>query len=433
MQYTLQNVNDTNLNLENDGELKDHLEQIAGFSMLHYSDIMSELQGELTGLMGGFEGQRGVQDQIGWILLISGSLVGLKEKRVSDSNANLDSQLINLVFSLISKMPNNLSNSIIFEASLLHFFQALTKSYFNSPNDTSWFFYHKTENAQQQVSKETLGQVLAIIIEKVVFIIGNNVNRKLVTWALEVFEGLCKGYYSCKALLQLEIIQNLVLNYKSYPVSLNNLKERERIYSAIAALWVNGDTPDSLDTILSPMTLYIQSTIESQSISDSAYLFRELKGICASLTKQSLYQEFFEWLNEDKFQFIFTILNSNPYKDSYINSLFGFLIELTHNRNSRIKFDPACAYGIILFKTIGSVLISYGKILLETPLGDEPYRAIYSKIKRMLKIMRNLLFGGYVNFGIFEIYGDTCFIDSLKITFSLIGKIPRNEILVSAK
>ena len=46
-------------------------------------------------------------------------------------------------------------------------------------------------------------------------------------------------------------------------------------------------------------------------------------------------------------------------------------------------------------------------------------------------ILSKMLAGGYVVFGVFQVYSDLCFIDSLSLAFRMIGSVPFPELLVT--
>lgn len=74
--------------------------------------------------------------------------------------------------------------------------------------------------------------------------------------------------------------------------------------------------------------------------------------------------------------------------------------------------------------------MNYSKVLVTNPVSASTCHFLYKKIKSILSIMTKMMAGGYVSFGIFEVYGDTCFLESLQACFSLIDKLPREDAVV---
>lgn len=52
------------------------------------------------------------------------------------------------------------------------------------------------------------------------------------------------------------------------------------------------------------------------------------------------------------------------------------------------------------------VLVTYGKWVLQAPSGGDPYGDKYKGIWNCLTILTRALAGNYVNFGVFDLYGD---------------------------
>ena len=173
----------------------------------------------------------------------------------------------------------------------------------------------------------------------------------------------------------------------------------------------------------------ISSLIECPNIKNYEFLFRELEGICNVLVTQKIYIEFFEWFYE-KFNIVMAACQNYLYENTVMDSMLKFLAEFVYSRNSRIKFDNATSYGIVMFKNVSKVLNGYGKVMLENAGNPEYFKKFYSKIRRLIGILTNFMTGGYVNFGAFEVYGDLCFVETLRTCFAVLGTIPRSEITV---
>ena len=104
----------------------------------------------------------------------------------------------------------------------------------------------------------------------------------------------------------------------------------------------------------------ISSLIECPNIKNYEFLFRELEGICNVLVTQKIYIEFFEWFYE-KFNIVMAACQNYLYENTVMDSMLKFLAEFVYSRNSRIKFDNATSYGIVMFKNVSKVLNGYGK------------------------------------------------------------------------
>jgi exportin-7 len=111
--------------------------------------------------------------------------------------------------------------------------------------------------------------------------------------------------------------------------------------------------------------------------------------------------------------------------------------ELSSNKSSRIRFESSSANGLLLFKECsGRTIVAYGSRLLVQPVPaqqQDVYRLRYKGIAYCLDIMTHSLAGEYINFGVFQLYGDTCFTDALGVVLRLALSIPLQEITAYQK
>jgi exportin-7 len=70
-------------------------------------------------------------------------------------------------------------------------------------------------------------------------------------------------------------------------------------------------------------------------------------------------------------------------------------------------------------------------MLLERYEG--PLEQKYKLVSKVLGILTNILTGAYVPFGIFKVYSDPCFTDSLTVAFALLGTIAHSELVAYHK
>ena len=88
-------------------------------------------------------------------------------------------------------------------------------------------------------------------------------------------------------------------------------------------------------------------------------------------------------------------------------ALLKFVAEFAMNKTQRLTFDASSPNGILLFREVSRVLKTYGNRILGMPApGADPYGQRYKGIWVCLSILTRALGGNYVNFGVFELYGD---------------------------
>ncbi|MED6137173.1 hypothetical protein PIB30_062583 [Stylosanthes scabra] len=113
--------------------------------------------------------------------------------------------------------------------------------------------------------------------------------------------------------------------------------------------------------------------------------------------------------------------------------LLKFVAELVLNKSQRLTFGPSSPNGILLFREVSKLIVAYGSRILSLPNKADMYTSKYKGISICLVILTRALSGKYVNFGIFELYGDRALVDSLDITVKMILSIPLADILVFRK
>ncbi len=86
-----------------------------------------------------------------------------------------------------------------------------------------------------------------------------------------------------------------------------------------------------------------------------------------------------------------------------------------YNKGARISFEQASANGILLFRETSAILVTYGRRILQVPYQRDIYLEKYKGIRLMLNTLTCALSGGYVNFGVFELYGDKALQDALEV------------------
>ena len=423
---TLDQVTASVLSPENEGDLKDHLELISNFSLYYYAEIVKLLEAVYLDLLAAYDLGKSPHSQakFAWLIALASGFIGLREGKTCDLELRLDAMMIQLVFQTMAKVQTQETEECL-EISYLLFFIGLSKVYVNSTYDSLWAILDNSQSSPE----DTLNSLVTLVVEKCLKNLSVGTSERVTRLSLELFEQLCKGYYSTKVLVKNEVIQSFMMQYRTYPMCLHNSKLRCRVFNALAHLWMNEDLGQAMDSFLVPMSEQIQSLLDLPNVQHFEFLFRELQGICSALQNQKTYLDFFEWFY-DKFAIVMAACQNYLYQDAVMDSMLKFLMELVYCRNSRIKFDNATAYGVVLFKNLSSVVNGYGKVVVENAGSPEFFKKFYGKIRRILGIMTYILGGGYVAFGVFEVYGDMSFVDSLRTCFAVLGTIPRSEITV---
>ncbi|KAG5840585.1 hypothetical protein ANANG_G00190320 [Anguilla anguilla] len=107
------------------------------------------------------------------------------------------------------------------------------------------------------------------------------------------------------------------------------------------------------------------------------------------------------------------------------------MAELVHNRSQRLQFDVSSPNGILLFRETSKMITTYGNRILT--IGEVPKDQVYAlKLKGIstcFSMLKAVLSGNYVNFGVFRLYGDDALDNALQTFIKLLLSIPQSDLL----
>uniref|UniRef100_A0A7N2M263 Importin N-terminal domain-containing protein n=1 Tax=Quercus lobata TaxID=97700 RepID=A0A7N2M263_QUELO len=109
--------------------------------------------------------------------------------------------------------------------------------------------------------------------------------------------------------------------------------------------------------------------------------------------------------------------------------LLKFIAELVLNKSERLAFDSSSPNGILLFREVSKLTVAYGSRILPLQNAADMYTFKYKGIWICLTILTRALAGNYVNFGVFELYGDRSLADALDVALRMILSIPLADVL----
>lgn len=416
-------------------DLKDNLDCVGQLNASYYSQAMREVETRVETLIPQF-GSKQAAGKLAWLVYLSGALLGLTEKSLKEREEQLDSKSIVQVFALSRLCDQTPEYHPALEMSLLYYMNSVRKAYINTPHDSLLLFYDpqlSSEPGRNSASEAKVTEVANQMVQKIL----SNLRRfageeQVISASLELLDELLRGYYSNKLVAELPIAQQIMTQYRMLDVFKSQPKNRQRLYSSLTQLWTGETATCPLDEYLDPLKQEIFTHFSETDFPQNWVLsvLSELRGISAAISTQKNYLLFFDWLYPSLFPLFLKVLQQYLCSDLVITSLYRFLRELVTNRNSRIRFDVATASGIILFKEIARILVLFGKSVLERVVTANLYKEKYRYVLMTLTIMVKLLAGGYVVFGVFQVYSDTCFVETLELSFRMIGCVPLEEWMV---
>ena len=343
----------------------------------------------------------------------------------------------------------------------------------NNMNTTSRMFAKLSE----YLGLPDMNAILVLVLNKV----GSNLlthrrNARVVERTLELFHELSTGYSSQHMVARLDVVAQILDNHAAVfgpatwgpPPARDDAKHCTMFYRTLGRLLLTEDHaarfPDFMAPIGAVFDLFVvqpsKEAILAQPQLRAAALcaLHQLRGLFEACSTSVQYSRFFEWFHP-RYTLVLALLaelygqppgtGTGSGRDSdnmFFVSLMKFVLELSWNKGGRIKFDYVSANGIVLFKEVCSpLLISFGSIIAASPLtnntnttsGGEALKLAseeqYKNIKLCVKILTNVLSGGYVNLGVFALYKDTCFADALAVVLRIALSIPVEDLIAYEK
>nr|CAB3468588.1 unnamed protein product [Digitaria exilis] len=145
---------------------------------------------------------------------------------------------------------------------------------------------------------------------------------------------------------------------------------------------------------------------------------RDLRGIAMATNSRKTYGLLFDWLYPSRMPLLLRAITLWTDEPEVTTPLLKFMCEFVLNKAQRLTFDSASPNGILLFREVSKIIVAYGSRILLLPNGTDIYRT---------------LCGNYVNFGVFELYGDRALADALDISLKMTLSVPLSDILAFRK
>lgn len=425
-----------------------------------------------------------IEGQLTWLTYMVGAIVGghsWSSAHIGEGEETIDASLSRRALQLAQGMDFRLKNSNgqgraepLLEQALLFYFQNFRRVYMfmwdqmsGSSSSTSdnlssavGMIVSKLDSAPSTKQKiyqrmfEHLGMgdhtvVANIIVTKM----GNNLKywpdeNDITTKTLELFHDMAGGYSSSKLLLNLETVRFLAMHHTEdhFPFLAipSNSRHRTTFHATLTRLLLSPNGEDKLgltfEQFLEPIviTLGRLGTLSPTDLRNENCrrpligVFRDLRGITASLHNRKTYSALFEILHPQHLPLFSKVAEVWYDQTDVIISLLRFLHEFCHNKANRVNFDQSSPNGILLFRCTSEVVCAYGRRLLATPppssTDPEVYKKRYKGIALSLHVLNSALGGNYVCFGVFELYNDRALENALDVSLQMALSVPMDDI-----
>eukprot|EP00299_Pterocystis_sp_00344_P013655 c6710_g1_i1.p1 GENE.c6710_g1_i1~~c6710_g1_i1.p1 ORF type:complete len:1067 (-),score=281.24 c6710_g1_i1:81-3281(-) len=385
------------------------------------------------------------EGQLAWLVYIVASVVGSQNSGNggADSHDMMDGELSGIIFQLLVAETLSPQRQSVLDKAILAFLQNFRKKHIGDHAMTSSKVYKRLRELAGLADHM---MVMEIIVNRIV------TNCKI--WAsdedvihrtLELLSELATGYSSGKMLLRISNIHYLLQNHspETFPFLLEpcNRRHRTEFYQTLSRLlFLDENTSPDFDQFVAPLTRTFQllASVPSHMWREDtkvtlAGLFRDVRGILSAAVTRRSYMMVFDWLYPTHFP-VFLAAAQHFYGDPTVaNPLLKCLCECTHNRAQRMTFDPSSPNGILLFRETSKILVSYAKGILSTRVMNDVYVEKYKGIGTCFQITSRVMSGNYVNFGVFELYGDRALADALAAVVQLFVNVPLDDLMSYTK
>jgi len=423
-----------------------------------------------------------IEGQLTWLTYIVGAIVGghsWSSAHMGEGDETIDASLSRRALQLAQGMDYRLttSNGVgrgepQLELALLSYFQNFRRVYMFLWDQMSGssssnigdslsvgMIVAKLDSAPSTKQKvylrmfEHLGMgdhttVANIIVTKM----GNNLKywpeeQDIVAKTLELFHDMAGGYSSSKLLLTLETVRFLAMHHTEdhFPFLAGpaNARHRTTFHATLTRLLLSPNGEEKLGltfeqflepivTTLAQLGSLAPNDLRSENCRRPLIgVFRDLRGITASLHNRKTYGALFDILHPQHLPLLAKVADVWYDQTDVIISLLRFLHEFCHNKANRVNFDQSSPNGILLFRCTSEVVCAYGRRLLATPPPNgelEIYKKRYKGLALSLHVLNSALGGNYVCFGVFELYNDRALESALDVALQMALSVPMDDI-----
>ncbi|KAH9686610.1 Importin N-terminal domain-containing protein [Citrus sinensis] len=218
---------------------------------------------------------------------------------------------------------------------------------------------------------------------------------------------------------------------------------------------------ESQEVIDHTLSLFLELASGLESTPDSMFrtdavkcaligLMRDLRGIAMATNRT--YGLLFDWLYPAHMPLLLKGISHWTDTPEVTTPLLKFMAEFVLNKAQRLTFDSSSPNGILLFREVSKLIVAYGSRVLSLPNAADIYAYKYKGMWICFTILARgsviwhdtggtvisvlavwPLAGNYVNFGVFELYGDRALSDALDIALKMTLSIPLADILAFRK
>jgi len=421
-----------------------------------YQELLSNNMNGMNTMNSNVQVELAIQEgRLTWLVYLIGSSVGGCYLVHNNEYDAMDSELACRVLQLMQLTDNRLAQGGMcekLELAQLSFFEQFRKIYIGEQ-------IQKTSKIFRRLS-EVLGindesMLLSVFVRRIITNLKYWSNSEtIINKTLQILNDLSVGYTSVRKLVKLEEVQFILNNHVAdhFPflgnqTQLPDLRCRSTFYTSLGRLLMIdlGEDEDKFDDFMESICTQLDKLVHVLITDFNSYnstnleeakksligLVRDLRGIAFAFNTKLCYMMLFECLYPNYTQVLHRAIDIWYQDPSVATPVLKLMSELVQNRSQRLQFDVSSPNGILLFRETSKMIVNYGSKILT--LGNIPKDKIYQmKLKGVsicFSMLKSALSGGYVNFGVFRLYGDTALDDALNIFVKLLISIEQTDLI----
>ncbi|XP_027043179.1 exportin-7-like [Pocillopora damicornis] len=395
------------------------------------------------------------EGRLTWLVYIIGSVIGGRVSYATvDEYDALDGELVCRVLQLMNLTDSQLSQrgSEKLELAILSFFEQFRKMYVgDQAQKTSKVYRRLSERLGLHDESNVLSVFMGKIITNMKFW---GTSEAIISKTLQLLSDLSVGYSSARKLVKLDAVQFVLNNHTSehFPFlgshasrAYKDMRSRTTFYVALGRLLMVdlGEDEEKFESFMSPITTTMDSVASHLvSVGNNAFqqeetkrtlvgLCRDIRGLAFAFNSKSSYMMLFDWIYPTYTSVLLRAIEWWYHDPNVSTPVLKLMAELVQNRSQRLHFDVSSPNGILLFRVTSEMIVAYGTRILnltDTP-EDQMYKLKLKGISICFSILKAALCGGYVNFGVFGLYGDNALEKALKTFVELLSSIPHSNLL----
>lgn len=423
-----------------------------------YQDRLQSMNGGMGQVANGLGMEIAIQEgQLTWLVYLIGAAIGGRVFLNSqDDHDAMDGELACRVLQLMQLTDSRLANGghcEKLELALLSFFEQFRKIYIGDQVQRSSKVFRRLSEVLGVCNECTL---LAVFVRKIITNLKYwSACELIITKTLQILNDLSLGYSSVRKLVKLEEVQFILANHTAehFPFlgnqsPLQDMRCRSTFYTSLGRLLMIdlGEDEEKFEQFMRPICAQFD-TLSKLLLNDDLNNYpaatreeakkaligitRDLRGIAFAFNTKGSFMMLFECLYPLYTPVLHRAIDFWYHDPAVTTPVLKLMAELVQNRSQRLQFDVSSPNGNLLFRETSKMIVNYGSRLLS--MGEVPkeqlYALKYKGVSICFAMLKSALCGGYVNFGVFRLYGDRALDDALEIFIKVLLSIPQADLL----